>query len=70
MAGRWASHPIHEETMSQHEKPADTSAQAAAPSQDKRLPGAAAGDPVAAAEEHLAGVDMAAQRAIVRQLTK
>jgi hypothetical protein len=56
--------------MSQHEKPADTSAQAAAPSQDKRLPGAAAGDPVAAAEEHLAGVDMAAQRAIVRQLTK
>ena len=58
--------------MSQHDKPADTSARAAAaaPSQDKRLPGTPGGDPVAAAEEHLANVDMAAQRAILRQLTK
>jgi hypothetical protein len=58
--------------MSQHDKPADTSPRApdAAQSQDKRLPGAQGSDPVAAAEEHLAGIDMAKQRAIVRQLTK
>ncbi len=58
--------------MSQRDKPADQSprAPAAAPSQDKRLPGAPGGDPVAAAEEHLAKVDMAKQRAILRQLTK
>lgn len=57
--------------MSQHEKPADTGqrAPAAAPSQDKRLPGAPGGDPVAAAEEHLANVDMAAQRAILKKIT-
>ncbi len=52
--------------MSQHEKPAETPP-VAAPSQDKSLPG---GDPVAAAEDHLANVDMAAQRAIVRKLTQ
>jgi hypothetical protein len=64
--------PNYEETMSQHDTPADKrpSAPATAPSQDTRLPGASGGDPVAAAEEHLAGVDMAAQRAIVRQLTR
>lgn len=58
--------------MSQHEKPAQTGsrAPAAAPSQDTRLPGSPAADPVAAAEDHLAGVDMAAQRAILKQLTK
>ena len=59
--------------MSQHDKPADKgqSAPVAATSQDERLlPGSPGGDPVAAAEEHLASVDMAAQRAIVRQLTK
>jgi hypothetical protein len=67
------THPTHEETMSQHDKPADNSQSApvAATGQDKRLlPGSPGGDPVAAAEEHLANVDMAAQRAIVRQLTK
>jgi hypothetical protein len=63
--------PDREETMSQHEKPADRDTSAPpAPSQDPRLPGAPGGDPVAAAEEHLAGVDMAKQRAILRQLTK
>jgi hypothetical protein len=57
--------------MSQHEKPADKGASApAAPSQDTRLPGSPGGDPVAAAEEHLAGIDMAKQRAILRQLTR
>lgn len=58
--------------MSQHDKPANTSPSApvAATSQDKRLPGSPGGDPVAAAEEHLSGVDMAAQRAILKQLTK
>jgi hypothetical protein len=63
--------PNPEETMSQHEKPADQGARApATPSQDQRLPGSPGGDPVAAAEAHLAGIDMAKQRAIVRQLTK
>jgi hypothetical protein len=63
--------PNPEETMSQHEKPADKAASPpAAPSQDKLLPGSPGGDPVAAAEEHLAGIDMAKQRAILRQLTK
>ena len=55
--------------MSQHDKPADTRPSAPAASQDKRLPGSPGGDPVAAAEEHLASVDMAAQRAILKQLT-
>ena len=66
------THPTHEETMSQHEKPAEKGPRApvTTASQDKHLPGSAGGDPVAAAEEHLANVDMAAQRAIVRQLTK
>ena len=60
----------HEETMSQHDKPANTSPSAPATSPDTRLPGSPGGDPVAAAEEHLSGVDMAAQRAILKQLTK
>lgn len=55
--------------MSQHEKPADKTP-VAATTQDTRLPGSQGGDPVAAAEEHLSGVDMAAQRAILKQLTK
>ena len=70
MAGRWAQQATHEETMSQHEKPAQTSPTPPAASPDTRLPGASGGDPVAAAEEHLANVDMAAQRAILKQLTK
>jgi hypothetical protein len=61
--------PTYEETMSQHDKPSP-SAPAAPPGQDTRLPGTRDGDPVAAAEEHLAGVDMAAQRAILKQLTR
>jgi hypothetical protein len=58
--------------MSQHDKTADQrpSAPAAVPSPAKLLPGGAGGDPVAAAEEHLANIDMAKQRAILRQLTK
>jgi hypothetical protein len=56
--------------MAQHDKPVDPSPHAPPRAQDKRLPGAPGGDPVAAAEAHLAGVDMAAQRAILKQLTK
>ena len=58
--------------MSQHDKTADKSpsAPAAVPTPAKLLPGSAGTDPVAAAEEHLANVDMAKQRAILRQLTK
>ena len=57
--------------MFKREKPAEKGpgAPAAPPSQDKRLPSPPGGDPVAAAEDHLAGVDMAAQRAILRKLT-
>lgn len=54
--------------MSDHEKPAGPSAAAAA--SQKSLPASPGTDPVAAAEEHLANVDMAAQRAILKQLTR
>jgi len=62
--------PTYEETMSEHDKPAATPprAPAAAPSQDSRLPGSPGGDPVAAAEAHLAKIDMAAQREALKRL--
>jgi len=57
--------------MPDHEKPAGQSPGApAAASQDRRLPASPGTDPVTAAEEHLASVDMAAQRAILKQLTR
>jgi hypothetical protein len=61
-----------EETMFNRDKPAakGPGAPAAPPTQDNRLPGSLGGDPVAAPEEHLANVDMAAQRAILKQITR
>ena len=56
--------------MPEHDKPTDKGASlSASTSQDSNLP-KTGGDPVANAEEHLSGVDMAAQRAILKQMTK
>jgi hypothetical protein len=52
--------------MSQHEGPAKQTPVA----NPQLLTGSPGADPVAAAEEHLSRVDMAAQRAILRALTK